>query len=243
MKNEEFEKYVSEFDMNNSKILLKYKHTYRVVGYCTKLAEMLNLNEHDKHIAELTGLLHDIARFPQARDYDTFKDAISFDHGDKGYEILKENDYISKYIDNEEDKNLILKAVKYHNKKYLEGEFTDRERLFCELIRDADKLDIMDFIGLEVKDNSCHVNKEAFEEVKNRQLVTYTLVENDCTNILKTIAYIFDFNFKESFIIMNDNNIIERKFNALKNHLVEEELQVIENTIKEYINERLNNDK
>ena len=235
----EFDRYTSEYDMNDPKIDLKYHHTYRVVEYCTKLAESLNLNEHDKFLAETIGLLHDIARFPQARDFNTFNDTISFDHGNKAVEILLENDYIYEYVDNEEDKNLVLKAVELHNKKYIEEELSEREELFCKIIRDADKLDIMDKQGMKLDDNSTNFQKDAFNEIKNKTLVTYTYVNNDATNILKTLAYIFDVNFKESFNQMKEHKMIEKKFKLLKEHVVKEEYEIVEKIINDYVEERL----
>ena len=253
----EFDRYTSEYDMNDPKIDLKYHHTYRVVDYCTKLAESLNLNEHDKFLAETIGLLHDIARFPQARDYDTFNDTISFDHGNKAVEILLDNNYIYKYVDNEEDKNLVLKAVELHNKKYIEEDLSEREELFCKIIRDADKLDIMDKQGMKLDDNSTNFQKDAFNEIKNKTLVTYTYVNNDATNILKTLAYIFDvnndatnilktlayifdINYKESFNQMKEHNMIDKKLKLLKDHVVKEEYEIVEKIINDYVEERLN---
>ncbi|MDO4996143.1 MAG: HD domain-containing protein [Bacilli bacterium] len=236
----EFDRYTSEFDMNDPKIDLKYYHTYRVVEYCTKLAKSLNLDEHDTFLAETTGLLHDIARFPQARDYNTFNDFISFDHGKKAVEILLENNYIYEYVDNEEDKNLVLKAVELHNDKYIQEELSEREELFCKIIRDADKLDIMDKQGMKLEDNSTHFQEDAFNELKNKTLITYTYCNNHATNILKTLAYIFDVNFKESFKIMVEQNMIEKKLKLLKEHVVKEEYEIVEKIINDYVEERLN---
>jgi len=239
MKNKYFDEYVSNFDMNNPKIDLKYHHTYRVVDYCTKLAKSLNLNEHDTKLAETIGLLHDIARFPQARDFDTFNDSISFDHGDKGAEILEKDNYVMNYVDTEEDKNIVIKAVRYHNKKYLEADLTDRERLFCNIIRDADKLDIMDKQGMKHEDGSTEFNPLAYEEIINKKLITYTYVNNDSTNILKTLAYIFDYNYKESFNQMKEHKMIERKFKLLEdNNVNKEQVEKVEKIITEYIEER-----
>ena len=70
----EFNKYVSNFDMNINKINRKYYHTYRVVGYMEKLAKSIKLNESDEYLAKVCGLLHDIARFRQATEFQTFND-------------------------------------------------------------------------------------------------------------------------------------------------------------------------
>ena len=61
------------------------------------------------------GLLHDIARFEQYTRFQTFSDLKSIDHGDYGVEILKQNNYIRKFIDTDEYDNIIFKAIKNHN--------------------------------------------------------------------------------------------------------------------------------
>ena len=40
-------------------------------------------------LAECGGLLHDVARFEQYKQFKTFQDAKSFDHGDAGARIIK----------------------------------------------------------------------------------------------------------------------------------------------------------
>ena len=60
----------------------------------------------------------------------------------------------------------------------------------------------------------------------NKTLITYTYCNNHATNILKTLAYIFDVNFKESFKIMVEQNMIEKKLKLLKEHVVKEEYEI-----------------
>lgn len=239
MKNEEFEKYVEKYDMSNPMIDLKYHHTYRVVNYATKIAESENLSEHDVFLATTAALLHDIARFDQATQFQTFNDKISFDHGDKGYEILLENNYIDKYVSKEEDKDIVLKAVKYHNKKYLEESLTEHEKIIACIVRDSDKLDIMDKQCNEIKDDSKEFNKEAMEEVRNYKLCTNKNVYNDATAILRCLAFVFDLNFKESFKQLYTNNIIQRKFDVLRKNVEENEVIELETILNNYIKNKI----
>ena len=44
-------------------IILKEKHTWKVVKNCENLAEHLNLNEHDSLLAKMIGLFHDEVAF------------------------------------------------------------------------------------------------------------------------------------------------------------------------------------
>lgn len=67
-----FKDYVASFDINNSKIRLKIEHTYKVVEACEYIAKDLKLNEEDINLAKLIGLLHDIGRFKQLKNFNSF---------------------------------------------------------------------------------------------------------------------------------------------------------------------------
>ena len=58
---------------------LKKEHTNRVIANAEMLAQHLNCDESFVLIAKLIALLHDIGRFEQFRDYQTFNDYISKD--------------------------------------------------------------------------------------------------------------------------------------------------------------------
>lgn len=69
---EEFEKYVLKFDLQNENIKMKKDHSYRVEKESYNIAKSLELNEEQVQIAKLVGLLHDIGRFEQITQYSTF---------------------------------------------------------------------------------------------------------------------------------------------------------------------------
>ena len=66
---EEFEKYTSNYDMDDVNIKLKYDHSYRVMNLSRKYATLLGFSNKDVELAALIGLLHDIGRFEQLRVY------------------------------------------------------------------------------------------------------------------------------------------------------------------------------
>ena len=140
---EEFKKYTKDYLNLSDMCLLKVNHTIRVMNLCEEIARKLMLSEEDIELAKLCGLLHDIARFEQWKNYQTFSDFHSIDHGDLGVEILKNNNFIRKFNSDTSVDNLIFKTIKNHNKYKIEDNLTEREKLFCNIVRDADKLDIL----------------------------------------------------------------------------------------------------
>ena len=233
-----FNDYVSNFDMNNDKIQNKYNHTYRVVKYAEKIAISEKLNEDDKKLAMICALLHDIGRFKQVTEYDTFHDNLSFDHGDMGYIVLKENNYIDKYTDNDEDKSIVLKAVKNHNKLIIEDGLTDRELYFAKLTRDADKLDIFFTQHNEIKDNSDTINEKFLDSIKNRKQALNEYASNECEWLLRLICFIYDLNFKESFNIILENDTLNKKIDLL-NRVKNIDINYIRQEINNYVKERI----
>ena len=100
---EEFLKYTANYDHHSDKIVRKENHSLRVVERSDMIADYLKLNEEDRQLAELIGLLHDIGRFEQVRRYNTYSDQKSgVNHGELGAEILFKDGLIRRFV--EEDK-------------------------------------------------------------------------------------------------------------------------------------------
>ena len=85
-----FREYVSHYNAGEEKVRLKIEHTFRVAGLCRQIAESLGMEEEEQDLAWFTGLLHDVGRFEQLKNYGTFIDADSIDHAEYGAQILFE---------------------------------------------------------------------------------------------------------------------------------------------------------
>jgi len=240
----EFDNYSSNFDMTLPKVKYKYLHSYRVVSYMNRIAESEGLNEHDMYLAQLIAMYHDIARFEQASKFDTFWDVMSFDHGDRGAEIMLENDWISTFVDNDEDKSIVIKAIKNHNKFEIEEGLTDRELYFAKMIRDADKLDIMKMQYIEPEQERSEIRDDVAESVINHEQYRRnreTIEMNYSTKLCMMLGFIFDFNFIETFRISLDEEIIQTKLDVLKQTgSTEEKVNKIVKTVNDYMESKIN---
>ena len=137
-----FENYVSNYNLNDPNIYLKYKHTGKVAENCERIAKSLDLPAKDVDLAWEIGMLHDIGRFEQLRRFDTFIDTESIDHAEFGGDLLFKDGLIQQFDDEKENYELLEKAIRLHSLYRLPGDLSERELLFCQLIRDADKIDI-----------------------------------------------------------------------------------------------------
>ena len=86
-----FKIYTKQFDTKDKNIDRKIYHSIRVMEVSKDIATRLNLTQEQIEIASIIGLLHDIGRFDQYKIHQTYRDLESFDHGDYGVEILKNN--------------------------------------------------------------------------------------------------------------------------------------------------------
>ena len=127
-------------DDDNSNIDLKIQHTLRVCDDIKTIGSQLKLEESKLILAEITALLHDIARFEQYRQFKTFNDKDSFDHAQAGYEIIKNEKILTDLDDYSQE--IVLKSVRYHNRMNLPKIKDNNIEFFVKLLRDADKLDI-----------------------------------------------------------------------------------------------------
>lgn len=131
------------FDMCQAKLI----HTRAVAENCYIIAQGEGLSQNDCDLAWTIGELHDFARFEQIVVTKSFSDSDLFDHAKMGARMLFTNhmvdDIIPDYQDiSDEDKLVLEKAVYYHSSYSLPSTLSEREHLFCSIIREADQLDI-----------------------------------------------------------------------------------------------------
>ena len=241
---EEFLKYVDKYDNNDKEILLKRRHTLRVMELSEEIAKSLDLSEEDVELAKLCGLLHDIGRFTQIRDFNTYNDLVSLDHGDLGAEILKKDNYINKFTNKNQDN--IIKVVKYHNKYRIPKTLSEKNRLLTKIVRDADKIDILFlFVNKETynKIEYTSVSKEVYNDILNKRLVRNINVKTSADEIVREIANIFDISYKKSFEIIKErdyvNKIFKIQLERTKNEEFIKQLKEMQLMLNNYIEEML----
>lgn len=170
-----FAEYVSDYDVKDPKIALKVAHTYRVSRLAEEIAKSLKLDAEMTDLCWLIGMLHDIGRFEQCRIYNTFIDSKSIDHAKFGCKLLFEDNLIRDFIETKEYDKRIYDAIYYHNVFRIPTDLTEEQTMLCNVIRDADKIDII------------RVNTELpFEEI-------YDIPRADLENSEITPAVLADF--------------------------------------------------
>ena len=234
---EAFERYMKNYDLNDFDINLKYEHTFRVATRAKELAETLNLSSEDIELAYLCGFLHDIGRFEQIKVHHTYIDTENMDHGDYGVLVLFEKGLIKHFTDKKENYSVIEKCVYNHNKHAIESNLSEKELLFCQIVRDADKLDIFDLIINDAFPYECNgkVTKEIHDDIIIGKCVKYPNMKTATDNFVAWLSYIYDINFDWSFEYLNKNKIV----NKLEEKTKDTTTELYVKQIKKYIKERL----
>lgn len=174
-----FKEYTDRYDISDPKIRLKVEHTYRVADFSERIARSIaddyKLTDKDIELAWTIGMLHDIGRFEQVRRYGTFWDSDSVDHAEFGADLIFGDDPNGFKVELDEPETIEI-AIRNHNKLKISNLVTDRQRIFCETIRDADKIDILrvnvEFTVEEIYNVSeeALLNSEISEDVFNAAL-------------------------------------------------------------------------
>jgi len=243
-----FDSYTAEFNFEKEKdqknIQLKIDHSKRVTKDMEKITAEMSMSTEEKYLAKIIALYHDIGRFKQYKQYKTFSDYKSEDHGQLGVEVIKENNLI--YDLTKIEQNIIFKAINEHNKADLRREIfnNDQEFLFARLIRDADKLDIFNIFVERYKTKSQkdyiiklstepEIDEEIYNKILKKESVNYDKLKTINDLKVMQLGWVYDINFKESLEIIRERGYIEVIYYSMNQS---KKADQIYQQLKEYIN-------
>lgn len=221
------ESFYTENEYVHQNIVLKEEHTLRVCKESADLCKSLDLDARECETAGLVALLHDIARFEQFHKYKTFKDKDSRDHGDWGAQLIDELGILHGLA--LEEQKLVTAAVRLHNKFILPQDLDERTLLHCNIIRDADKIDIFHVItsmdlgpgGLRDKSSSTpldlNYNPILAEKLLENKNFNNRLVHTHTDMHLLQLTWVFDLNYHHTFVRISEQGYIDALLAKLPN--------------------------
>lgn len=144
---QKFKEYTRNYNVNDPKVALKIKHTYHVADLSERIALSEGLDSTGADLAWLIGMLHDIGRFEQLRRFDTFNDSQSVDHAGLGADLLfgRDEDFpmIREFVSDSSEDRIAETAIRVHSAYRVPENLSPRCEMYCHILRDADKLDIL----------------------------------------------------------------------------------------------------
>lgn len=229
-----YQDYVNSFIDEEGKLhpmkKLKLEHSMRVTTNAKKIAEYSGWSKEDIYLAEICGLMHDVARYSQFKNHRTFQDHRSINHAEEGYKILKQLKPLD--ILAEQEKHLVLTSTRLHNVKVIPDNLNEEEMRYLTLVRDCDKLDIYHVIHDAVINDKLGDYPEVthgveidgpptdsiVEAVKLHQPISYEQTNSLSDFLLILVQWTYEMNFAASYKIMAERNILEMMQGILPLH-------------------------
>lgn len=214
-----FEDYVKQYNLSNHKSNWKYQHSYLVANQMLTMATKLHFNEQEIVLSYIIGLFHDIGRFPQIAQYDSYSDVKTIDHGDAGYNLLQK----TKLLDNilsVDDLNILKVCVKEHNKYQITS--NDPKILkYVKLIRDADKIEILRSIASGFIDRHTTkdaINPQVLKTFYAEKQIPRELITNPNDTIVDNFSFVYDLNYLLSKEIIYQEKLFTKMYQNILNN-------------------------
>lgn len=222
-------------------------------------------------IAWLTGLLHDVGRFEQQRVYGTFTDADSIDHAKYGARILFGRVWEEKhglasgseeglpeevqadagisirdFVEDASCDELLWTAVFYHSAYRIPEGLEERTAMFCHILRDADKVDILK-VNVEFPLEEIYnvdtkvlyqeeVTPEVLQSFDEEHAVLRSLKKTAVDNVVGHISLVYELVYPESCRIVKRQGYLDRLMNfESKNSHTRKQFEHIREHMREYL--------
>lgn len=244
-----FMDYASHYDRSNGKIELKIVHTMAVADVMEKITGLCGFPKEICDLAGVCAVFHDIGRFEQVTQYDTFLDHLSRDHADLGCEVLEQEGFLD-FLPEKKQKE-VLTAIRNHNKFQIEEGLDDETLLLSRLIRDADKCDIFRVFACEDMVDTMSetyeqvagetVTDEVYDTIFRHETVLKTIRKTGLDIWIGFLAFFFDLYFDESIQILQEQKYYMQPFDRIEFTLPEtrQRVQEIRDEVEAYIRSRL----
>ena len=221
-----FYRYVQSFYSSDpivQKVLvLKEKHSLRVCNEMLDIGKKLDLSNASLRLAETMALFHDIGRFEQFTRYQTFVDRKSENHGELGVKVLQQEKALAAL--DEDSRELILKAISYHNRLSVPEDESHICIYFSKLLRDADKLDIFNLfstyyylnpaersatVELDLPDTP-DVSEEVLTNLLDEKMIGTHQLKSLNDFKLMQMAWIYDVNFQPALQMIHERDYLKK---------------------------------
>jgi putative nucleotidyltransferase with HDIG domain len=237
----------------NANLKLKEKHSLRVCEEMQYIVRGLGLKKEQALLAETIALFHDVGRFKQFAKYKTYKDHESIDHGLLGIKVLRETNVLDGLL--RKEKQVIRKAIEYHGLKELPGGLNGDYLLHCQLIRDADKLDVYYTVAkycrqyrenpakfsleLEFPDKPTYSDGVVKDILEGRR-TNYSKLRTLNDMRLLQLGWVYDVNFAATLRRIKRRRFLEEIFSFLPET---GEIEKVKETIYDYVNLRIKKER
>jgi len=201
-----FESFTGLTEQQEKNFSIKFDHSLRVASNCNTIAQKMEWTEEERGLACMAGIFHDVGRFKQLLEYNTFNDAKSVDHAELALQEIEQQGFLADL--DEEQQVPVLEAIRYHNKRELPRGLSENVLRYAQLLRDADKLDILKVI-------SDYYSNSRATPILGGNLVSKENVANQMDIKIMQLSWVFDVNYKYSFQLLMEKRFLEKIYASL----------------------------
>ena len=187
------------------------------------IAARMKLSEEDTSLAKMIALLHDIGRFEQLKQFDSFL-PDTMDHAAYGVKILFDNaphqNLIRNFIPESDFDEIIRISIAKHSDFKLDGISDARTLLHAKIIRDADKLDncrvkledrLETFMDTSAEETGASaISPKVRDSILRHECILSSDRVTPMDYWISYLAYFYDINFRESLDIIEEQNYIPK---------------------------------
>ena len=145
--------------------------------------------------------------------------------------------------------DIIYTAVQEHNKYQISEGLSQEKELFCKMIRDADKLDLIyegAVIYWEEPERRRQVeegklSEKMLENVYQKKLADSKNRISETDQILRFASYVFDINFSYSFKVLKENDNMNKMIDKFYYQIpkTRDEMMKVKRIVNEYIEDNI----
>jgi putative nucleotidyltransferase with HDIG domain len=227
---------------------LKLDHSLRVATVARAIAVGSRWPDADTGLAEAAGLLHDVGRFSQYAEFRTFVDRNSINHAERGGDVLIQTRVLERFPQAMQD--ALGLAVRLHNRKALPAELPAAVRPFAQMVRDADKLDIMYLFDQAIRQDQLSLYPEIalgvdlagppspaiLAALRERRPADYREIRSLADFLLVQLLWVYDFGFPAALRILHERKLIR----ALAEHLpADRDVCALVDAAEEYLEQKI----
>jgi HD superfamily phosphohydrolase YqeK len=199
-------------------------------------------------LAEVAALCHDLGRFPQFREYRTFRDSDSVNHAHLSAEILKHSDVLKFLSKSERDS--VITAVRLHNAFETPAGLPPQADDLLRIVRDADKVDIwrvfIEYYNEPPEERASGValgfpdlpacSADVLATLRAGKMVQLSTLETLNDFKLLQLSWVYDINFLSTLRLIRERGVVEQLAATLPR---EAAVQDAVAGVQSYLDERL----
>ena len=239
-----FEEYIKKIDMNNAWAKAKYFHSLKSMDLARNIAADLGIFEEEEIVViELIALFHDIGNFSE-KDYD-YLDNNGEDSTMKSINILFDEGIIRKITKETKYDNIIKLAIFCHNKEGLPKNIDDKTICICNIMKDVYRIEelrmVINYPYIDNRIND-YPTTLVYNDFKLFKEINSKMSDNNADNILIVLSKLFNINYKISYSLILEKELIPKIIDSLvfEDKKLEKFFKQIESVLTSYIQKKIN---